>query len=80
MPELLIFLIGAGILLVVGYAGFLGGRDAAERQAYATIAALRSDLSKARLESERLREHNRMLAQRIDRANVIVPEVPEWLR
>lgn len=70
------WLIGFGILMAVGYAGFLGGRDAAERQASATIA----DLRRANASLRRQKETAYAEAARWHRlANARTPQPPEWL-
>ena len=80
LVEAITIIIAGAILLAVGYAGYLGGRDSSERRAFATISTLRADLARERLESDRLREHNRLMADRIDRARLPRSEAPEWIQ
>lgn len=80
LSELVIALVGACLFIGVGYAGFLAGRDSAERRAFETVSNLRADLTRERLASERLREHNRMLFDRLERAQPTRREVPQWMR
>ena len=80
VAELVMFVVGSAIALGIGYAGFLGGRDSAERQSYATVSTLRAELARERLTSDRLREHNRMLSDRLDRAHLPRTGVPTWMQ
>ena len=77
MPDAVVIVIMGVLSFAVGYAGWLAGRDAAERGAYATISSLRQDLTRTRLECARLREHNDRLRHR----NQVPPDVqlPEWM-
>ena len=61
------------------YAGFLAGKNAGERRAYATVADLRQRLAAGRLERESLIERNRRLTQRLEAANLPV-STPGWMR
>lgn len=79
MGEALTILVGGAVLLLVGYAGYLVGKNAGERRAYATVADLRQRLSAARLEREALVERERRLTERLRAANLPI-RTPEWLR
>lgn len=54
MTDLITFVVGAGILSGCVAAGYIAGRDAAERRAAATIAHLRN--ANRRLARERSRD------------------------
>lgn len=79
-PDLVVFVIGCVVLGAVGYGGYLGGRDAAERRAYATIASLRGDLAARHLEIARLREVTARQARNLASVKHLAPEPPEWMR
>lgn len=56
MTELIQFMIGGAIVLAVGYAGFLMGRDSGERQAFYTISELRRQVRALNLDLDRMRQ------------------------
>ena len=77
------FLFLAMMLAAVTLASWVAwraGHDSAQRDAYFTISELRRGLRAENLEVARLREHNRMLSDRLDRARIVQPEAPEWMR
>jgi hypothetical protein len=79
MPEILQLLAGSLILLAVGFAGFRGGRDTAERRAYYTISELRRGLRVARLDNDRLVQAVDRLERQQAAARIPTVKVPEWM-
>lgn len=80
MGDLIFFVSTILGLCLTAWVAWRVGHDSAQREAFYTISELRRSLRAQQLESDRLREHNRLMAARLDRANVIVPEVPQWMR
>ena len=60
LADLIRLAIVIGFAWLIGYAGYISGRDAAERRCFRTISDLRHELRAARIETARLR-------QRVDR-------------
>ena len=79
MVEFVGIVIGVGFVLAIGYAGYLGGRDAAERKASETIATLRRTVIGLRQERDTLRERNTQLAAALYLRRNIEPEAPSWM-
>lgn len=78
--ELLTFLVGVMLLAGCTYAGFLFGRDAAERHAGETIANLRRQVVAYRARQDRLESRNAQLAAALHYAQPPNTAVPEWMR
>lgn len=72
--------VGVVVLLAVGYAGYLGGRDAAERKASETISNLRRQVSILRAQRDRAVENNSRLARTLGLHRVEEPDVPDWMQ
>lgn len=73
-------LAAVAVLFAVGYAGYLGGRDAAERKASETVSNLRRQVSILRGQRDRAVENNARLARTLGLQRVQEPELPEWLQ
>lgn len=80
MGDLILTVALLAAVVITGWVAWRVGHDTAQRDAFYTISELRRSLRAEQLQADRLREHNRLLANRLDRSNVIVPEVPEWMR
>lgn len=78
--EILTFAIGVSFVALAAWAGFMAGREAAERQAFYTIANLRRTLSSQRIELDRAAERNRQLMRHVNTARQVDVEVPEWMQ
>lgn len=61
LAEAITMIIVGAVAVLIGYGGYLGGRDSAERRAYATVSTLRADLTRTRLDLAREQERNRIL-------------------
>lgn len=80
MGDLVLIVALLASVAVTGWVAWRVGHDTAQRNAFYTISELRRSLRAEQLQSDRLREHNRILSDRLGRSNVIVPEVPQWMQ
>lgn len=80
MGDLILTVSLVAAVFITGWVAWRVGHDAAQRDAFYTISQLRRSLRAEQIESDRLREHNRMLFDRIDRAHLPKEEVPEWMK
>lgn len=80
VTELATFLIGSLILAGCVWAGFLAGRDSAERAAAKTVADLRRANLALRQQRDRAVENNARLARALRLTDPLPPETPEWMR
>jgi hypothetical protein len=80
MGDLILTVALLAAVVITGWVAWRVGHDSAQRDSYYTISELRRSLRAAQLEVDRLREHNRLLFDRIDRARLPREEVPEWMK
>lgn len=80
LHELILAAVVIGVVAVICYGAYMGGRDAAERAAYATTATLRSQVAQQHLTIERLKEVNQRQARLLAAAQAPRAELPEWMR
>lgn len=80
VTEFLTFVIGILMLAAAGVAGYLGGRDAAERKAAQTIADLRRAAMVLRSQRDRAVENNSRLARLVAAQTPRHPDTPEWMK
>jgi hypothetical protein len=73
-------LIAGAILVSVGYAGFLAGRDSAEREAGRTIADLRRRCMALRSQRDRALEASARNARILGTLPPVVIPEPSWMR
>lgn len=78
MTEILTLSIGMAMLVGTGYAGYLGGRDAAERKAGETIANLRRRCLVLNAQRDRLLESNARLSRSLG-LTANPPRLPMWM-
>lgn len=79
MTELVSGLLGIGFLMGVGYAGYVGGRDAAERKAAETIANLRRRCAIVTNQRDRAVEANGRMARTLGLHGNPEPPTPDWM-
>jgi hypothetical protein len=80
MTELFTFIIGVGFLALIGWAGFLMGRDRAESAAAETIANLRRQVLITSRQRDRAVENNARLARALRLHDPVDPPTPEWMQ
>ena len=79
MVEMAQFLIGIAILGFTAYVSHVWTKDRIENDLTEQLASLRRIAIMDRARVERLAVENRQLRARLTHANVVEPELPEWL-
>lgn len=79
MTELVSGVVGIAFLIGVGYAGYMGGRDAAERKASETIANLRRRCAILTSQRDRAVEANSRMARTLGLHRNPEPPTPDWM-